>query len=148
MLPSMPSSLADSRHHPAFPRCCVPVASHLRSAPQQVTRDRAAAARDCRIVAQLAAAAFGVAYGEIIGANRGERRVAFARQSAMYLAHVAFGLSYSEVGRAFGRDRTTAAHACCHVEDRRDNPEIDALLGSLEGACRILRRRFVLRVQP
>ena len=66
--------------------------------------------------------------------------LAFARQSAMYLAHVSFGLSYAEVGRAFGRDRTTAAYACRLIEDRRDDPAIDAVLGSLENACGALRR--------
>jgi chromosomal replication initiation ATPase DnaA len=60
----------------------------------------------------------------------------------MYLAHVAFGLSLSEVGRAFGRDRTTAAHACRLIEERRDDPEVDAILSPLEGACIALRRKF------
>jgi len=50
----------------------------------------------------------------------------------MYLAHVALGLNYSDVGRAFGRDRTTAAHACRIVEDRRTDPGLDARLASLE----------------
>jgi chromosomal replication initiation ATPase DnaA len=82
--------------------------------------------------------------------NASSRRsayVAFARQSAMYLAHVAFGLSYSEVARAFGRDRTTAAYACQLIEHRRDDPAIDALLGSLEDACCTLRRRLSAPVQ-
>ena len=60
----------------------------------------------------------------------------------MYLAHVTFGLSYSEIARAFGRDRTTAAHACRLVEERWDDPAVDAVLGSLEDACSALRRRF------
>jgi hypothetical protein len=57
----------------------------------------------------------------------------------MYLAHVTLGLSYSEIGRAFGRDRTTAAHACRLVEERRDDPAIDAMLTSLESVCSTLR---------
>ena len=72
---------------------------------------------------------------------------AFARQSAMYLAHVSFGLSFSEIGRAFGRDRTTAAHACRLIEDRRDDPAVDAVLGQLESACCALRRRMNPAVQ-
>ncbi len=60
----------------------------------------------------------------------------------MYLAHVTLGLTYSEVGRAFGRDRTTAAYACQLIEERRDDPAIDAVLGSLENACGALRRRL------
>jgi chromosomal replication initiation ATPase DnaA len=66
----------------------------------------------------------------------------------MYLAHVSFGLSYSEIGRAFGRDRTTAAHACQLIEDRRDDPAVDAVLGALENACAALRRRMNATVQP
>jgi chromosomal replication initiation ATPase DnaA len=50
----------------------------------------------------------------------------------MYLAHVALGWSYSEIGRAFGRDRTTAAYACRQVEERREDPAFDAALRALE----------------
>ncbi len=34
----------------------------------------------------------------------------------------------------FSRDRTTAAHACRVVEDRRDCPHIDAIITAVEGA--------------
>jgi chromosomal replication initiation ATPase DnaA len=64
--------------------------------------------------------------------TRGRSRVAFARQVAMYLAHVTFGLTLTTVGRAFGRDRTTVSHACALVEDARDNPEFDRTLELLE----------------
>jgi chromosomal replication initiation ATPase DnaA len=60
---------------------------------------------------------------------------AFARQSAMYLAHVTLGLSFRATGRLFRRDRTTAAHACRLVEKRRDNPAFDRLLQTLEEVC-------------
>jgi chromosomal replication initiation ATPase DnaA len=52
----------------------------------------------------------------------------------MYLAHVAGGLSMREVGRLFSRDRTTVAHACALVEDRRDDPQFDRALAILEFA--------------
>ena len=65
-----------------------------------------------QIAAAAVAAAFIVPIGELRATTRRPRDIAFARQSAMYLAHVAFGLSYTDVGRAFDRDRTTAAHAC------------------------------------
>jgi hypothetical protein len=77
-----------------------------------------------------------------LAATRRTPYVAFSRQSAMYLAHVAFALSFSEIGVAFGRDRTTAAHACRLVEERRDDPAIDTMLGSLETACSALRQRL------
>jgi chromosomal replication initiation ATPase DnaA len=92
-----------------------------------------------RIAAAAVAAAFTVPIGELRATTRRPKRVAFARQSAMYLTHVAFGLTYSDVGRAFGRDRTTAAHACRLVEDRRVDPGLDAQLASLEHLLRRTR---------
>jgi hypothetical protein len=103
--------------------------------------------RLCDVVALATAAAFAVPVGELISATRRTANVAFARQSAMYLAHVTFGLNYSEVARAFGRDRTTAAHACQLIEERRDDPAVDAVLGLLEDACGTLRRRLSAPVQ-
>lgn len=94
-------------------------------------------AAHCRIEA-LVASTFAVPVTELRAATRRRARTAFARQAAMYLAHVALGLSFSEIGRTFGRDRTTAAHACHVVEDRRDDPRIDALLSRLECACQSL----------
>ena len=91
------------------------------------------------IVSAAVAAAFTVPVRELRASTRRRARVALARQTAMYLAHVAFGLSLSEVGRAFGRDRTTAAHACRRVEDRRADQELDTRLAELE---HVLRRRF------
>lgn len=70
--------------------------------------------------------------------TRGRSRVAFARQVAMYLAHISFGLTLTTVGRAFGRDRTTVAHACALVEDARDDPEIDRTLELLEAIVKRL----------
>ncbi len=64
--------------------------------------------------------------------TRGGARQAFARQVAIYLGHVGCGLSYTQVGRIYGRDRTTAAHACAVVEDRREDPALDRVLVLLE----------------
>ncbi|NRG19419.1 hypothetical protein HPQ64_17135 [Rhizobiales bacterium] len=66
--------------------------------------------------------------------SRGKAEVAFARQVAMYLAHVVAGLTLTDVGRRFGRDRTTAAYACRLIEDRRDDPAFDKRLAALEAA--------------
>lgn len=60
--------------------------------------------------------------------------VAAARQTAMYLANVSFGLTFSEIGRLFSRDRTTVSYACGVVEDRRDDPTVDYALLALEAA--------------
>lgn len=104
----------------------------------------------CRQLESLTAAAFAVPVSELRAPSRRTRPVAFARQSAMYLAHVMLGLSYSATGRLFARDRTTAAHACRLVEDRRDDPAIDRVLFTLECLCGALARDagMKLPVQP
>ena len=124
-------------------RLTQPLTSHkLWPVPACPLECRNPAQRLCHLVALATAAAFAIPIGELTAASRRTPYVAFARQSAMYLAHVACGLSYSEVGRAFGRDRTTAAYACQLIEDRRDDPAVDAVLGSLENACSALCRRL------
>ncbi|MEA2992584.1 MAG: hypothetical protein QOD40_1504 [Alphaproteobacteria bacterium] len=95
----------------------------------------------CDAVETAVAGIFVVPLSQLRKRSRGAASVAFARQSAMYLAHVVFSLSYAEVGRAFHRDRTTAAHACRLIEERRDDPVFDAVLGALEDACLSLRYR-------
>ena len=47
--------------------------------------------------------------------------------------HVACGLTLTQVGHVFARDRTTVAHACGRVEDLRDDPSFDRSLELLEG---------------
>lgn len=84
---------------------------------------------------------FGVAGGELRRATRGRAKVALARQVAMYLAHVGCGLSLTETGRLFARDRTTVAHACGVIEDRRDDPLFDHALDLLEWAVPMLATR-------
>ena len=103
----------------------------------------------CRLMQEAVAAAFAVPAAELRASSRRRAGVAFARQSAMYLAHVAMGLSLSTVGRLFDRHHTTVAHACELVELRRDDPAIDRLLEMLEVLCadiaRDLRRRQGVR---
>ena len=98
-------------------------------------RRRRADARLCRLVGSVVAAAFGVTVHDLRAPSRGTAPVAFARQAAMYLGHVVFGLSLTRLGRGFGRDRTTARHACRTIEERRDDPAVDQALGMLEAVC-------------
>ena len=78
------------------------------------------------------AVAFEIEACDLRKPTRGRAETAFARQVAMYLAHVAYGLTLSDVGRAFDRDRTTVAYACGIVEDRRDDVSLDRTLDLLE----------------
>jgi chromosomal replication initiation ATPase DnaA len=90
----------------------------------------------CQFVVGCVAADFNLDAAALTAATRGPPRVAFARQVAMYLAHVGFALSFEGIGRCFGRDRTTVAHACRVVEDSRDDIWLDCRLATLERVCR------------
>ena len=105
-------------------------------------RGAADALRDCAIAQAVVAVAFDrIGFGQsgLEAARTKARAAAFARQIAMYIAHVGFGLPMGEIGKAFARDRTTVLHACHLVEDRRDEARFDSLLDQLELAAGALR---------
>ncbi len=85
-----------------------------------------------KLIESTVAQVFGVHARELRRLSRGRADVAQARQVAMYLTHVVLGLSLSETGELFRRDRTTVAHACTVVEDLRDNTVFDRVLELLE----------------
>lgn len=87
------------------------------------------------LIERVVAEAFRIGADELRAPSRRSAPVAFARQSAMYLSHVVFGLSYSQIGRIFRRDRTTVAHACRLIEGRRDDPRFDRMLCAMEALC-------------
>ena len=92
-----------------------------------------------RLAIELAVSrVFGVDHKALDHVTRGVARAALARQVAMYLAHVGCGLSMAASGRLFGRDRTTVAHACLIIEDRRDDPLFDRSLDLLEWAVPVM----------
>lgn len=86
------------------------------------------------IVLACVVSAFGVSPREIAARSRGLAHVALARQVAMYLHHVVLRQTLTAVARRFNRDRTTVAHACRVVEDRRDDPAFEELLDAIERA--------------
>ena len=100
--------------------------------PSQTGQDRARA----RLAQYIVSYVFDVPLEELIAPTRRSPDIAFARQVAMYLAHVAFQLSLARVATAFGRDRSTAAHACHRIEDSRDDASMDACLDHLEDFLR------------
>jgi chromosomal replication initiation ATPase DnaA len=106
------------------------VSQTARRAPPRAYRGDAECVQLCR----LTGAAFAMPVDELRAAMGRSPLAAFARQTAMYLAHTVLGRSFSEVGLLFDRDRTMAAHACRLIEERRDDPAIDAL-HALEGFC-------------
>ena len=68
----------------------------------------------------------------ILAYTRGSAEVSSARQIAMYLTYVGFGISLSRVAIAFGRDRSTVSYACHLIEDRREDEKFDVWLERLE----------------
>jgi chromosomal replication initiation ATPase DnaA len=115
-----------------MPTHCVP--SPALSSETKLPKRSHAALCGAAVAASLA-----IPQSEII-ASRGTQRVARARQIAIYLAHVGFGLNYTHLGEAFGRDRTTIRHACFRIEDARDDFSLDRALSILEGALRLHAR--------
>ncbi|MDQ0319577.1 hypothetical protein QO002_001715 [Pararhizobium capsulatum DSM 1112] len=94
----------------------VPVSVHMR----------------CRIVRQLTAEMV-MLVSERVQLRRDRRRAScHIRQIAMYICHVVLQLSLTDIGIAFGRDRTTVGHACNVVEDRRDDKAYDEFLAAIE----------------
>jgi hypothetical protein len=99
-------------------------------------------------IEQAVVQVFGVGQEDLRRITRGRAKVALARQVAMYLAHVVCGLTLTDTGRLFGRDRTTVAHACCVIEDRRDDPLFDRALDLLEWVVPAITTRFPASQHP
>ena len=96
----------------------------------------------CRHAIDAAVAhVFGLPMQDLECATRGCAPAAFARQVAMYVTHVSCGMNLTDVGALFSRDRTTVAHACAVIEDRRDDPIFDRVLELLEWIVRELMVR-------
>jgi len=97
-----------------------------------VSQARADDEAAARLSADVASYALNVSAAEVLSGNRGSASIAFARQVAIYLCHVGFEFSLARVAAAFGRDRSTVAHACHAIEDRRDDAQFDLWIGGLE----------------
>jgi hypothetical protein len=110
--------------------------SSILPAPSENSSATTPPERTCQWVAFCVTRDFGLETAALFAPTRGAPRAAFARQVAMYLAHTGFELSFETISRVFGRDRTTASHACRIVEDGRDDIWLDCRLEALELFCR------------
>lgn len=94
----------------------------------------------CKVIARMAkevaCEAFSVSHSALHNQQRGDNRLALARQTAMYLAHVVGQLTLNEVATLFRRDRSTVSHACMNIEDRRDSPVFDVQVEYMEKRLR------------
>lgn len=79
---------------------------------------------------------FGLSPEEILSSGR-RHDLAFARQVAMYLCRKHLGLSFPELGRAFGgRDHSTVLYSCRKIEQlQRDDKSIKSMLQALTEKC-------------
>jgi hypothetical protein len=113
--------------HPYFPPPKRPIVTRSPRLPASLPIRIA-----CRIVRQMVAELI-LLLGERVMLRRDRRRFACqVRQIAMYVCHVALGISMSDIGEALGRDRSTVSHACHVVEDRRDDLAFDDFVSSIE----------------
>ena len=85
-----------------------------------------------KLISYLVSDVFHVPVYMLFLSQRGKAKHALARQVAMYLLHICLGKSFSEIGRIFGRDRTTVSYACRLIEDRRENLNMDWTLSLME----------------
>lgn len=81
---------------------------------------------------QRIAALFAIGTHAIHARRRGSPTIVKARQTIIYLAHIALGLDVMEIADALNRDRSSVALALKTIEDARDDPAFDALLDCLE----------------
>lgn len=89
-----------------------------------------------RMSKEIACEAFGIAHSELMVSNCRNAKISFARQTAIYLAHIAGQLTLTETAICFRRDRSTVSYACIIVEDRRDSPIFDLQLNYMEKRLR------------
>jgi chromosomal replication initiation ATPase DnaA len=87
-----------------------------------------------RLVMHLVAAALGVSVEQMQGDTRMRPETA-ARAVAYYITRTAFGMSLARVAAAFRRDRSTVAHACARLEERREDARFDRWMEALEASA-------------
>ena len=86
----------------------------------------------CDGLIDIAAALFNVSGKELRRSGRSTLDITRVRQIAMYVGHVVLRLTMSDVGRGFGRDRTTVLYACHLIEDMRDDADFDRIVATME----------------
>jgi chromosomal replication initiation ATPase DnaA len=87
-----------------------------------------------QIVTALVATALNMHAAHVNSDSR-RRPESAARAIVYYIMRCAFGLSLGRVAAAVGRDRSTIRIACDRMEERREDPNFDRWLASLERAA-------------
>lgn len=86
----------------------------------------------CEAMIDIAAALFNVSGKDLRKPGRSSLGVSRVRQVAMYVCHVVLRLNMTDIGKAFGRDRTTVVHACHLIEDLRDDRDFERIITTTE----------------
>jgi chromosomal replication initiation ATPase DnaA len=113
--------------------------------PGDLLRKQEDALELCESMIDIAAVLFNVPSKEIRRPGKTQFAVSRVRQIAMYVAHVALQLNFAEIGRGFGRDRSTVQHACHTVEDLRDDAEFDIVIARIEQIATVALRNRIGR---
>lgn len=92
--------------------------------PKEVLRRRA----QYNLVLSYVAAAHRTRPEFLLATSRGSKYLSDARHVTNYLAHVVYGMNFTDIGDLASRDRTSIAHGCNRVEDLRDLPQHDRAL--------------------
>ncbi len=119
-----------------------PLSDRFSACPVPPTDDY----RRAELVGHITAHMFGVQYEQMLVPTRRKQTAALARQVAMYVCHVTLGLNFKDIGEVFGRDRSTASHACKVIEDRRDERDFDEFIRRIEDAALVLGIAPPLRI--
>ena len=96
----------------------------------------------CEGLIDIISAYFNVSGWELRAPGRGTRSVARVPQIGMYTAHVVLQLPMAEVGRAFGRDRSTVTYACHLVEDLREDRDFEEIVSAVERVVKTVLDRY------
>ena len=75
--------------------------------------------------------------------NSQSRPAIVARHIAFTIARNAFGMSLARLAVAFGRDRSSVAHACRVLEERRDDLAFDHWMTALENSAAVAPAPFL-----
>ena len=98
--------------------------------------DRSVTSLTVEQILDAVCAHFSLTTEELLSAGR-KQNLVFARQVAMFLCRKLLGLSFPELGRAFGgRDHSTVLYSCRKIEQlQRDDKNIKTMIHALSERC-------------
>jgi len=101
---------------------------HLRRTRHDLTEEEMRRQAQYNLILSYVAAAHHTRPEFLLAASRGSKHLSGARHIANYLAHIVYGMNFTDIGVLAARDRTSIAHGCERVEDLRDGKAHDRAL--------------------